>query len=117
MKQAVAFEWAEALESGEYEQTFMISEDDGKFCVFGVLNQLAWHAGVVERTPYDTAYDDSYAYDGNPFGAPDSVVEWAGLRNREGKREGQRSLMQLNDSHEASFQKLAEIIRAEWELL
>lgn len=58
MNKEKAFQWATALESGDYAQTRGVLErldDDGNtvgYCCLGVFSKLAANAGAIERTVY-----------------------------------------------------------------
>lgn len=78
-------EWADALESGEYEQGFGRLNFDGKFCCLGVLSELLVKRGVLQRVGIGYA---------PPGGGPDQVVEnflhstageYAGILNNRGQ--------------------------------
>lgn len=79
-------QWADALESGEYQQgKNMLTRVDGygneKNCCLGVLCDLAVKAGVIHRTKVDggTVYYGVNSDEEAASYPPQSVIEWAGL--------------------------------------
>lgn len=59
--------WIEALRSGEFQQGLRQLECDGKYCCLGVLELLAFRAGVVSKFRGERPYLST------------EVAEWAGL--------------------------------------
>lgn len=140
MKPEVKEAWLNALRSGEYEQgegALHKIEEDGPdtFCCLGVLCELAFKAGAVERFETDTyaganyayGYDTRYPSDAMP---PQEVVDWAfegpagaasdtylahlGTREVEGDEVYNNVwLPSLNDYKRLSFQSIARVIEME----
>ena len=110
--------WAEALESGEYEQTKSVLEDEEGFCCLGVACVVAEEWGIKVNRHRDTDELVGEDLDEQP-----AVQWWLGLKDEEGsfklhpKTEGgvrtSSSLVHLNDGGHRTFAELAAIIRAE----
>lgn len=93
MKAEVRDLWAEALLSGEFEQTTgLLHEVGGGLCCLGVLCEVAVKAGVIPAP--DTTEDGAYQYGqyAGPSGdiahtstsvLPLAVVEWAGFQDED----------------------------------
>jgi hypothetical protein len=133
MKQKIMTAWADALESGEYEQAtgaLEITADSHAavaegakvgFCCLGVLCVLAEKEGVVTRTVGEygaVSYgNEGDRHEGN---LPDAVMKWAGLSSNDGYRntkgaEYKPSLVAMNDSYKKSFVEIAAVVREEWQ--
>jgi hypothetical protein len=115
MKPDIARTWADALESGEYDQTKRVLcrvDKDGNrsYCCLGVLCELAIKAGVpVERT-FAKEYDyDVVRFDQEQGRLPASVCEWADCLDNPYLGDAQAIL--LNDDMQASFSEIAQRIR------
>lgn len=115
MDATVKAQWLAALRSGEYRQGVGALNKDGKFCCLGVLCDLAAKAGVVE-TEIDP---DGYTrYDDFTGSLPPAVKFWSGVKGDFGHLPERiivneadcRQLSDLNDSAEASFTQIADII-------
>lgn len=130
MRAEVRDAWADALESGDYEQTKGVLATAGAgqgFCCLGVLCDLAVEAGVIPE-PVVTAsdeYGDCLLYgtgDTSYSGLPDAVITWAGLRDDDGLEvydprltapDGTRlTAAHWNDGHGATFADIAGMVRA-----
>lgn len=139
MKKEVMELWTTALESGEYQQTALtlvsvdiVNGDIIGHCCLGVLCELAVQQGVnVERgggtrtndyEPDDPRYtpDDDYfppvTFDGGESYLPLSVMDWAGMKSKNGVLSGLQSLSFQNDSG-VPFSEISEIIRTNYEAL
>ena len=125
MRQAIANKWAEALESGEYEQgrRALAVSDPGpgpslRHCCLGVLCELAIADGVaLDKTPaYDGTPRITYANQASTL--PEEVQEWAGMRTNEGtlQTSGLYTLSGHNDDG-VPFSEIASIIRENAEAL
>ncbi len=121
MNEDIKKEWAEALNSGEYEQGpgVLRREKDGKaeYCCLGVLCELylkehnrTWDVNVFNGV---SRLDDEEHY------LPRAVREWAGLTMENPAvsipgdygEEHYHNLSDLNDIHEKSFQDIAGFIQ------
>jgi len=111
--------WAEALESGEYEQTTEWLQGDGGFCCLGVACEVAEEHGIKVSREWDT--DE---LDGSDLSDQPDVQEWLGLTGENGSfkilqdrpnnsNRISTSLARLNDEGKTTFAELAAIIRAE----
>ena len=112
MRQEIATKWAEALESGEYEQGHGALAFSNRHCCLGVLCELAIADGVdVPKAP---AHDGTIriTYGSQASALPDEVQEWAGMQTSEGTlpNSGRNTLAGHNDDG-VSFSEIAEIIR------
>ena len=104
MKYNVMKKWVKALRSGEYAQTTGTLVDRDGFCCLGVLCDIAKKENVVELHDYQ-----------NRVSLPYKVMEWSGIRNSQGERKGRRKdLADLNDFHNYSFKKIANVIEKEY---
>ena len=117
--------WVKALRSGEYVQGegklhYTSIEGNDKFCCLGVLCDIAYQQGIVERdySQGDEPDEDKvHSYDSQECFTPTSVVEWAGLEKADPSvgslaEYGGRviSLVDLNDEFHYSFDKIADRI-------
>jgi hypothetical protein len=132
MKQKIMTAWADALESGKYEQATGALEITAEscdamegvkvgFCCLGVLCVLAEKAGVVTRTVGEYgAVRYGNESDGSTGSLPEAVMKWAGLASTDGYRntkgaEYKPSLVAMNDSYKQSFAEIAAVVREEWQ--
>lgn len=114
MKKAIAMKWAKALESGKYQQGTgrLHNVNKDQFCCLGVLCDIVKKdvSGSWMGSEFITLSGGSGVH-----APPCSVVEFAGLKAREGQltygKIGHTSLMSFNDSRRFSFKKIASIIR------
>jgi hypothetical protein len=113
MKKAIADKWVKALRSGDYKQsTGRLRSSDDKFCCLGVLCNI--HAQTYPK--HAAAQEDSSLYDGCSAYPPESVLNWAGLKNNEGNFGEINSLAEMNDQG-ASFREISDIIENNWRKL
>src|SRR5678816_767057 len=107
MKQDIKDRWVAALRSGEYTQGAGYLNANGKFCCLGVLCEIAYQDGIIEKKVIT-----NITYYGKGTGTftilPMIVTEWAGLPGPNPTVET-TSLGALNDLG-ASFQKIADLI-------
>ena len=112
--------WVNALESGNYEQSFtLLHQTNGEkqlYCCLGVLCDLYLKNVGDIITEYDE-YNDFTYYDGEESVLPEKVKDWVGLTDSAGKinADGVRfntdeSLSGLNDEG-FTFKEIAQIIR------
>lgn len=139
MKQKIAMMWADALESGAYEQAngtlrkeeVIIAEGGedaftSSFCCLGVLCNL--HAQTHPRLA--ATQTDSSSYLGEEDYAPKEVMKWSGLKTQAGQFKFKdqskaydpitncdRTLADLNDEEELNFEEIAAVIRKNWRKL
>ena len=105
--------WAEALESGDYEQTRDYLRDDYGLCCLGVLQELfmAEHPGVLVEKRGEDGHWAYWPVDDPLCEERESLQHctraWVGLTP-----EGEDSLASANDSGK-SFREIARIIRGE----
>jgi hypothetical protein len=106
--------WTAALRSGKYQQGTAALHHGDEFCCLGVLCDLAVSAGVASATTPD---EDGYpwAYDGRVDYLPESVTEWAGLKEGNPLVYGPNSpardhLARLNDAYAWDFARIADAI-------
>lgn len=124
----VRAEWLKRLRSGDYTQgTGVLRDDNDNYCCLGVLCQIAVEEGVIPEPALHKdkqwaryMYDQTTYLDGHVAGAttvlPMSVREWAGLAQDDGSyKDGEniRSLAWLNDTQNASFEEIADVIESE----
>lgn len=100
--------WVAALRSGKYEQGVSRLKTGTTFCCLGVLCDLY----LKEHSKF---WGSDGAYEGDPD-LPEKVVTWAGLADRDPSVifEGLNDrLTTLNDRHQLSFRKIADLIEAQ----
>ena len=107
--------WAEALESGKYQQCTGVLHRGDQFCIMGVACDIS---GLITwKKHWRGDHFDAYAADEAMYGVtiPESVRTWLGLAEYEGmfnEDNELHNLVNLNDN-ETEFSKLAAIIRRE----
>ncbi len=107
MKQEVADKFVAALRSGKYIQTFgvLVRTDENKtpykFCVMGVLCDLAREEGVVGGWDETTLWHMT---------SPNEVLQWAEIDETL-----ESNLIELNDDYELSFEDFAELIEGRYD--
>lgn len=99
--------WVTALRSGKYEQGIgQLKTNDGKYCCLGVACEV-WCKRMHKPWP-----------SGNTIHLPENVVNWLGLRSRNGQY-GDDFLTNDNDGNgytrQHSFAEIADIIESEFE--
>jgi len=128
MNESIRDQWAEACQSGDYEQGrgCLRKTVDGveQFCCLGILTDLAVKAGVCEWTDEDedegrgvvSTFPDnvlSSKYIETTI-LPPVVAKWAGLESNTpsipGMPEGRRGLVALNDS-KVPFDVIGKLIK------
>jgi hypothetical protein len=114
MNPEIRAQWAAALRSGKYQQGHAALRKDDELCCLGVLCDLAVKAGVASAAmPGEPGYP--WAYDGYIDYLPDSVKEWAGLRESNPLVYGPNApardhLAILNDDYFWDFSQIADAI-------
>lgn len=116
--------WAEALESGEYEQGFNhltivelnIAGETVKtsHCCLGVACQVAIKNGVeITVTQGEGDGETLLFYDGESGTLPHKVKEWLGLDEDHGNNPylGTGSATELNDNEGLNFKQIATQVR------
>jgi hypothetical protein len=146
MKADIAKRWADALESGKYDQgrsclerrSAQPSDDDG-FCCLGVLCALAVEDGVAERKLVQGSifFGSPAEHENRTYGTsfpPESVLEWAGLGNENpvfdvdipetceikdcgGHSTSSAAAAELNDDKGFTFEQIAALIREQYDKL
>jgi hypothetical protein len=127
VNQEIKDRWINALESGEYVQgvsALHTVSDDGvhHFCCLGVLSDLAYREGVVDRrVTSSTTGERFYLYgECSMMALPPKVAEWAGLRSinpqigidKYPAPGGIPTLLSyLNDHHRLPFANIAIVIK------
>lgn len=115
MKLEIKEKWVEALRSGDYKQGKSQLAFNDKYCCLGVLCELAFQEGIVEKTKTDesnsTYYDNDWAY------LPKKVMAWSGIRNNSGAPLSGTALSVLNDEENYTFDQIADVIDLKWENL
>lgn len=119
--------WAEALESGEYEQANSVLQTERGFCCLGVACVVAEGWGIEVHRHRET---DKLV--GGDLDEQPAVQQWLGLKSEDGNfvclnsamaenmslspyddQYPTTTLVHLNDDGNATFAELAAIIRAE----
>lgn len=106
--------WADALESGEYEQGSHALRYGNRHCCLGVACELAIRDGVPVEVGRYSMNDDLHTYDGESGGLPERVQEWLGVEHRDVPIGAYRSAVSMNDFQGASFREIAAAIREEY---
>lgn len=110
-----ARKWADALESGDFQQTRGVlhkidAKNGDSFCCLGVACVVAIREGVELPTTPD--YEGTaMLYGTNSAATPQAVADWLGLRSDLGAYGGARSLAEDNDSYLHDFKRIAMTIR------
>ena len=118
MKKSIAMKWADALESGEYEQTQGALREGDSFCCLGVLCNLHAQAKPkIAANEHKTKY-----YMGHEGELPPEVMAWAGVKSDEGDfyvkgSDEPQSLINMNDTERLTFPKIAKVIRKHYKEL
>lgn len=141
MKTEIKQKWVDALRSGEYEQgkwkltriddyTDIMGQGKERFCVLGVLCDIAVKDGIELPIGYDRDYDKNAEWiefrvyksmwneeegeydDTNSTDLPDEVLRWAGLDENPVVvyDEQTATLTELNDLLDVPFSTLATLI-------
>jgi hypothetical protein len=108
--------WVDALRSGEYEQGKMcLCNKYNKYCCLGVACEIVYKNGVIlsiEKLEYGKYYN------GNHVEWPDIVKKWFGFYKTtpirfeyNGRSYG---FIGLNDTAEATFEEIADLIEKEY---
>lgn len=117
MNPNIAQKWVAALRSGEYFQGHShLRNLDNTFCCLGVLCDL--HARE-NNTAWDLNNNvEIWFYDGDCGVLPDSVQNWAEMKDHQGKlgRGESNLLTNMNDSGK-TFAEIANIIEKSVEIL
>jgi hypothetical protein len=115
-------QWTTALRSGDYKQGKTAlhikadadREEPERFCCLGVLCDLAYKAGAVERNDLHGEYAYGARRGLNAAYLPREVIAWAGMPDGRGTRPtGGAALFILNDEG-STFAEIADIIEAEF---
>lgn len=116
MRTELAREWAEALESGDYEQgktvLAQVTNEGKKYCCLGVLCELAIKHGIELDV---TREQDNILYDERIGVLPPSVLYWADIDSEDGDvKLGDEFASELNDKMNFTFTEIAQCIRQQF---
>lgn len=124
MKKQIRDQWADALESGEYEQATGALVLDGAYCCLGVLCELAIKDGVEDIRRVEDQFQitsDEYPgewLDHDDGDLPEPVMKWAGLTDSNPVMSPAISpdtppfrAINLNDDEHWTFKQIAEAVR------
>lgn len=103
--------WAEALESGEYQQVKGSLQFAGRYCCLGVACEVAIKHGVPVKRG-NSIMAGVASYDNATGALPVSVQEWLGVPANPFLKDDVAT--NWNDSRGASFGVIAEAIREEF---
>ena len=108
--------WVEALRSDDYEQAqSVLRYIDNQYCCLGVACDIS---GLGEWVLYEGQYSYVTDRDSEIELLPIEVQDWLGLKSSTGRhfsdtfQEG-KSLSDLNDNYNLTFDDIADIIEAE----
>ena len=118
MRTKIAAKWADALESGEYEQgrRALAVSDLGpgpsvRHCCLGVLCELAIADGVaLDKTPANDG-TPRITYANAASTLPDEVKDWAGMRTNDGTMPSSGTVLAAHNDDGVPFYMIAKIIR------
>lgn len=114
MNKELAYEWADALESGKYKQGKVVLRTGDRFCCLGVLCEIL---GVPSEPLGDSPEVYVYGVESNMSNLPEEALKKAGLEYPQGffnAATGIPPLTVLND-HGYSFVQIADVIRNHYE--
>lgn len=115
MKQAVMKKWVKALRSGKYKKTTEALTRHGRYCCLGVLCELAIKEGIPVEKRKVQFRTGSHSYDEKEGTLPKRVKKWAGIkRGNPYLRNMACTLTEANDELRYPFEKIADIIEAQW---
>ena len=126
MNKEVKALWIAALRSGEYKQgkgsLHLVNPSGETYCCLGVLCDLAWKAGIVERTFLEGdeagmvgAYKYGVGEDAYTGVLPSDVMGWSGVEFEDGQygdgcSDNFGRLTNLNDVLDYNFNQIADVI-------
>lgn len=121
MKEHVKDKWVKALRSGKYKQgKNTLHEVNGQpsFCCLGVLCDLyqKLQKRAKKRIAKVSQHGRHISYDDHVNYLPESVQQWAGMKNNRGFVPGGKSLDARNDDG-VQFPAIADIIDEHWKEL
>lgn len=112
--------WVAALRSGDYEQgtETLHNKADNTWCCLGVACDVARRNGLeLSSIPFsDDACGDYEWFDSQCEYLPPSVKDWLGVPNVNPQL-GNRSAIDWNDFHYATFEYIADLIETEYDLV
>lgn len=118
--------WVKALRSGSYRQTTgrlaLRKKERFNYCCLGVLGQIAANEGLIKSKILETGTNDfkQKSYDGIGNVLPDSVKNWAGMKDNHGGITINGipvTLIKLNDSGHYSFKQIADVVEKNYKKL
>lgn len=112
MHKEIKDEWITRLRSGEYEQGLGTLNNHGEFCCWGVLCEMAYEAGAVQKT--NDPGNPLVKYNGLYGMPPNEVYKWAGIPYQSVAADDKiHNLANLNDAGKP-FNKIADIIEEQF---
>lgn len=117
MKEEIKNKWVAALRSGEYKQgNGRLRDSANGFCCLGVLCDLYSKEKEVPWTFVNVRFP--YFLNENAI-LPSEVAKWAGTRVKDGSYgDGETyGLIYYNDTLNYDFNKIADIIEKDWQLI
>lgn len=120
MKQEIAYQWADALESGKYKQgRHRLKSSENTFCCLGVLCDL-FKEQVNSQWDLvgDPKFINTATAERTTSFLPVTIMGLTGISSVNGKIGGlgSKTLAQMNDAG-ATFSEIAQTIRENWEKL
>lgn len=123
MNEEIKDQWVSALQSAEYEKAdgVLHEVETGHMCANGVLCDLAYRAGVVERQKVSVRDGwNLYVYGEDQLAGmiPHEVRKWAGLsvgdptlRYRDAHYDHMHTISQLNDGTNLTLAEIGVLIK------
>lgn len=115
MRKEIADKWVAALRSGKYPQgQEWLRNEIGKFCCLGVLCDISG-IGEWDGPAYRHLDKHGEEFASTMYLSP-TIMEWAGMESWSGIIPGEMPLAVRNDQGD-SFDTIADVIEANWEVL
>lgn len=134
MNPEIKAQWIADLRSGNFTQGKAYLDKDNKMCCLGVLCNQAWQVGKVLKSRSKEPGADVTLYDDRHGLLPTSVLQWAGIVDRDSnmslatepmiadghvfvKVDGELvTLVNLNDAGDWNFAMIADALEADEEI-
>ena len=113
MREDIAMEWADMLDSGIIKQGKNLLENEGKYCCLGVLCRIVEkRVGLKVTEPIekgrDVLFNDECAY------LPAEVIDYTKMHSDDGTIPSRDINLSLMNDNGKSFKQIAKIIRTNY---